>query len=289
MPNINKVIYGNTTLVDLTDTTAVASDVASGKYFYTANGIKALGTAPTGAGISVVTTQDVNNGDIITITAEPIYPYNPFGEQAELLTTYPKQTFILKDTDFNTWTPSTTAKAIQATATLGTWSIDLANYEYFTKFIAEAKINYVDGTTKKAAVVRQVTETYQYIFRRPGSVASLGSLTNDTNICSTITTPGLADYYNSSGNRAIGWTASYGFYLGATAHTFASSTNTSTTLTIKRPALNARCSTTYLSTTMGGKVDKETSTIDCWGELYRCKKGCFGRSIFNDLISTYNA
>lgn len=285
---INKVVYGDTTLVDLTDTTAVTSDVASGKYFYTANGIKALGTAPTGAGISVVTTQDVNNGDIITITAEPIYPYNPLGEQAELLTTYPKQTFILKDTSYNSWTPSTTAKTIQATATLGTWSIDLANYEYFTKFIVDAKINYAEGTTKKAAVVRQVTETYQYVVRRPGSLTSVGSLTNDTNGCVTILTIGLTDYYNTSGNKAMAWTASYGFYLGATAHTFASSTNTSTTLTIKRPVLNARCSNTYFSTTMGGAVNKDTSTIECWGELYRCKKGCFGRSVYNDLISTYN-
>ena len=50
MPNINKVIFGNTTLIDLTDTTATAADVAAGKYFYTAAGVKTEGTASGGGG-----------------------------------------------------------------------------------------------------------------------------------------------------------------------------------------------------------------------------------------------
>ena len=41
---------GTATFTDVTDTTAAASDVASGKYFYTANGTRTAGTASGGGG-----------------------------------------------------------------------------------------------------------------------------------------------------------------------------------------------------------------------------------------------
>lgn len=74
MPEINKVVYGNTTLIDLTDTTAEASDVAQGKYFYGRDGVRTAGTATGGGGgaITVTTTQDEHGGDIVTITAVDI-------------------------------------------------------------------------------------------------------------------------------------------------------------------------------------------------------------------------
>lgn len=60
MPNINKVVYGNTTLIDLTDTTAEAADVAQGKYFYGKDGVKTAGTG-SGSGSDFVVSLSKNN------------------------------------------------------------------------------------------------------------------------------------------------------------------------------------------------------------------------------------
>lgn len=40
----NKVVFGNTTIMDITDTTAEAADVASGQVFYNKSGVRSVGT-----------------------------------------------------------------------------------------------------------------------------------------------------------------------------------------------------------------------------------------------------
>ena len=66
-PYVNKVIYGSSTLMDISDTTADDEDVAEGKVYYKASGLRSVGTAsggitPTGTiPISANGTYDVTN------------------------------------------------------------------------------------------------------------------------------------------------------------------------------------------------------------------------------------
>ena len=69
----NKVIYNGTTLIDLTDTTAVADDVAQGKYFYTADGQKTAGALIDGDLLGY-------GGETIAVVGEGLAGYAIMGE-----------------------------------------------------------------------------------------------------------------------------------------------------------------------------------------------------------------
>ncbi len=55
---VNKVVYDGSTLIDITPTTATASDVASGKVFFDRSGVQQTGTASGGGAPSTITAGD---------------------------------------------------------------------------------------------------------------------------------------------------------------------------------------------------------------------------------------
>lgn len=85
--SVTKQGGGSAAFVEVSDTTAVASDVAQGKYFYGADGVKREGTASGGGGAVVVTeTPDTGGGVIKEITAVDIS--NDTVDAAHLLSGY---------------------------------------------------------------------------------------------------------------------------------------------------------------------------------------------------------
>lgn len=229
----------------------------------------------------------ITGGGIATFT-EGIW--SPFGADLELLNTYDMGTTKLKDTGFNSWTPSTTAKSIQATSTLGTITSPALNtYEYLilTKF--QSDIAYASGTTLVAAVVKQIIEMAQIVHRKPSNSTNMGTATDNYNYCATAYTAPWMDYYDTSGARKATWTGSYGIYPGATAATFGSTTGENTTITVKAPTYNARCYKSYFKEAMASAVDKDASTIKCKVYVYRFRKDSdLLKFMYKDIVGIYN-
>lgn len=271
---------------------STAQQIASGKFLTGTQTIEAvthnLSASDLKQGVTVKIGTATDDDSVATIVGTRAY--NPFGDELTLLESYASESWLLKNTSYNGWAPSTTAKTIVSSATKSsTQVLDLDQYEYLIKWIVTANIAYASGTTKKGAPVKQITVLYQHIHRKPSSFSNLSDEIDNYNYCVTLFTAPLMDYYDTSGSHKVAWTGSYGFYGAATAATFSSSTSLTPTLTVKRPAMTARCSTTYFTTTMAAAVDQNTSTMSCRGYLYRMKKGSFGRAAYDDVIEEYNA
>lgn len=62
---INKVVYGNDTLIDLTEDTATADDVLNGKTFHLKNGVRATGNASIGIDMDLLWTNASPTSDFV--------------------------------------------------------------------------------------------------------------------------------------------------------------------------------------------------------------------------------
>lgn len=228
-------------------------------------------------------------GQALFVDAEDYSAYDWHGEDAEFVSeVYAPHEFALEDTSFNGWTPSTSTKAIKATLTAGTFSADLSQYEYMLKWLCEADAVYAEGTATKARFERMAMVICQIILRRPNSLANIEAENYAGNACVAARSSALMEYYNASSSHTYTWSASYGIYSAATAATFNSATSLTPTVTVKTPAWNARCSTTYFSTTVANAVDQANSKFRMKCDLYRFKVGSPERTITNELVDLFN-
>lgn len=122
------------TALDISDTTAIASDVASGKYFYTAAGVKTQGTASGGGGATQHTIHlEFSDSTDTTITAYYDSTFISDAITATTPTTYGQKTVTLAQLDGVTWyeyDPSETWETILNTTTVNYFEDSNIAYPY---------------------------------------------------------------------------------------------------------------------------------------------------------------
>lgn len=199
----------------------------------------------------------------------------------------------LKDTDFNTWTPSTTAATVVASQTLSGSTqkyvaTDLlldGGYNYINIWCMKLPVVYTGSPTNKALTLFSCGLLVQAIFRRYSSYTNLldGNLNNNVAAQTTLAT--FERYYNSSSSLTYTNAASYGFYFANVAPTISSTTAQSPTITLKTPTMSARCSTTYLSTANCGLVDKTNTKLTITCKVYRVRQDFYLQGYYNYLAA----
>lgn len=243
--------------VDVSDTTAVAGDVASGKYFYTADGVKTAGTY-----IPLVYIDRVHD-----------------------------QTWKLSETAYNGWTPSTTAKAIiTGAATQKTFvATDIATHPYYIRSLMEVNCVYPDGTSHaKGELLKVVGANWYTVNRRSSNLTNTQSETLNTGIATALNNVWCLLYYSSATAQTFTWSQSYGFYQANVAPTFSSATAASPTITVKYPTVNARVSATYFASAFATAIDQEESTIRIVTDVWRAVDGFEINSSYKAIAHAWN-
>lgn len=246
---------------DISDTTATADKILEGYGAYSSSGTWMSGTAKEGG--------------------------YEFVEQL-----YSASFNLADDTSFSSWSASTTAGSILATATLSSnkFVADMENYEYLLWWKMWIKCEHTEDATLKAIPIWEGTNAVQSIFRRPNSLATIKSGTKAGNTCVTQTSAPLMIYYNTNGVETYTYANTYGIYGTVQTATFSNATSLNPTVTPKRPVINARCNSSYFATGRKANIDAENSTFYMTCDLYRMPLTSYGQTaVYDGLIETYTS
>lgn len=245
---------GTALFTDVSDTTAAAADVASGKYFYDALGAYTAGTASGGGGGQ----------------------YAWLGDDAEKIGTVYTNTVNLKDdTTYDSWTASTTETTLipeSATADY-TLNADFVNYDYCLVHKGYIQPVYNTGTPETYRTHRVVQYYVYYIYGYPNT-STTSNVQTDTagNAVNTaFTNAAYQYYYNSSGAIVSRIATACGpCYTSVPSVTV---TFSSGTVKYKQPSFLAKCDASRFTTERKGQVDSANTNYYLTVDVYRVPHG----------------
>ena len=275
---------GTATFMDVTDTTATASDVASGKYFYTSSGVRTLGTKED-AGISVTRTPDSHGGEVVTITGAASGGGSPIPvvmrPDAELVQRWTKDEKVVEDLGLTLPAYATSAKTIKAGANLGTVALDL-DCRYYVAALTLAEPIYDTDTKVKG---RCEYGAAVYLWEITVIPANTFHTLDGTKAYATRQ---IVVQANGSIGREMYWTSAtaigvtnnitYGAYGTGTAPTISG-----TTLTVKSPGYGIRGNTSYMTS---GAWSDMTDIREQWSvEVWRAPaEACAGWGLATGML-----
>lgn len=179
----------------------------------------------------------------------------------------------LDQTDFPTWTASTTATDMLAAQNIGGFVAATDYYDYIIEWLWCVDDAYLEGATLTAMPSRSFGAFYSVVHRRPYGLSNIETETPSYNYCTALYTSSVYTiYYNKSGN--LSWTtSSYGAYCVNVVSTLSSTSSTSPTVTLMTPKITARCHSSYFATARKAYIDPKNTTIKMVGNIYRVDAG----------------
>lgn len=197
---------GTATFTDVTDTTAAAADVASGKYFYAADGTRTLGTASGGGASNIVTgtfTTPATTGAASTFTI----PYTGSGYPMQLRIWIDGGTYNNSSTGNTTWYNSTQRYAI------GEFSITKARMDSAPSWGTSGAANY--GVVMLIYKNNASTST---TYSRTSTMTANSFSTSDANSTNTTTVR-----FKGNGKTVSYWV---GYYSSSSSYQYGLAPNT---------------------------------------------------------------
>ena len=298
---------GTASFTDVTPTTATASDVASGKIFFTSAGVQTTGTNSGGGGGGGSVTQDQDGYIVLPPTGGGSSPtlitknitangtYNASSDSADgyssvtvnvsggggdiwtwmgknptKVKTWTNEKVYLENSPYATWTPTTGATTLVSSAQISsddTYSADYDNYDYIVYYRMHTHFEYGSGATQTALISDYYADMPYYVY---GFAYSLSAMTSDTTSnfgSASITLKHGLFYKNASGQDSYATTA-YGVYALAPSSPSSASGIRPYTL-----GISARCSNTHFSTSNAGVVNQSTSYYEIIMDLWQIDRG----------------
>lgn len=283
---------GTAEFTDVTSTTAVASDVASGKYFFNSSGVLTLGTNSGGSGSgssSGSITQDANGYLILSNQGDGSSgdSWNFTGKNPVKIQEWSEHTSF-KTLDADSWTYSTSSAAtLRAVTSLSpTITCDYTNYDYVVLF--KIKVSYDYGNWSPIAAITDFA--YVSVFYSIGYCGTLSAVESATQNSTTYTSSARYRFFynNSNGVKTLG-DSTYGLYSSSAPQVSGSGTSSSMISIFKKPTVYIRGHATYFSETAFNNLDMDNSFYDMKMELWRVDKDTSDRTwVENQIVDLLN-